>query len=59
MKNRIVLTTKKWDILNALRIAGDCAWIIVPGCVLVERYEKFIGRKKKACLSLVWVGRLL
>lgn len=34
--------------LKALRIAGDCAEIIVAGSILVELYEKFKGRKKKA-----------
>ena len=32
--------------LKALRIAGDCAEIIVAGSILVELYEKFKGRKK-------------
>ena len=34
--------------LKALRIAGDCAEIIVAGSILVELYEKIKGRKKKA-----------
>ena len=32
--------------LKALRIAEDCAEIIVAGSILVEQYEKFKGRKK-------------
>ena len=34
--------------LKALRIAGDCAEIIVAGSIFVELYEKFKGRKKNA-----------
>ena len=34
--------------LKALRVAGDCAEIIVAGSILVELYEKIKGRKKKA-----------
>ena len=39
--------------LKALRIAGDCAEIIVAGSILVELYEKFKGRKKKAQVQTV------
>ena len=39
--------------LKALRIAGDCAEIIVAGSILVELYEKIKGRKKKAQVQTV------
>ena len=39
--------------LKALRIVGDCAQIIVAGSILVELYEKFKGRKKKAQVQTV------
>lgn len=39
--------------LKALRVAGDCAEIIVAGSILVELYEKIKGRKKKAQVQTV------
>lgn len=39
--------------LKALRIAGDCAEIIVAGSILVELYEKFKGRKKISAPVLI------